>query len=99
MRFVLSFCLFVFSLMGKDELGGNPVYLWLSLYFCFVCCVDVVIRVLLVFGWLYSSGFLCVSSHYLILPRVSSREGNGNPTPVLLPGKSHGWRSLVGCSP
>ena len=22
-----------------------------------------------------------------------------NPTPVLLPGKSHGWRSLVGCSP
>ena len=30
-------------------------------------------------------------------------EGNGTPlqysTPVLLPGKSHGWRSLVGCSP
>ena len=24
-------------------------------------------------------------------------EGNGTPTPVLLPGKSHGWRSLVGC--
>ena len=22
-----------------------------------------------------------------------------SPTPVLLPGKSHGWRSLVGCSP
>ena len=21
------------------------------------------------------------------------------PPPVLLPGKSHGWRSLVGCSP
>ena len=21
------------------------------------------------------------------------------PTPVLLPGKSHGWRSLMGCSP
>ena len=35
-------------------------------------------------------------------------EGNSNPlqrrrrwhpTPVLLPGKSHGWQSLVGCSP
>ena len=26
-------------------------------------------------------------------------EGTGDPTPVLLPGKSHGWRSLVGCSP
>ena len=22
-----------------------------------------------------------------------------NPTAVLLPGKSHGWRSLVGCGP
>ena len=22
-----------------------------------------------------------------------------HPTPVLLPGKSHGWRILVGCSP
>ena len=32
-------------------------------------------RVLLVVGWcciLFSSGFLCVSFHYLILPRVSS---------------------------
>ena len=26
------------------------------------------------------------------------REGNA-PTPVLLPGESHGWRSLVGFSP
>ena len=26
-------------------------------------------------------------------------EGNGNPTPVFLPGKSHGWTSLVGYSP
>ena len=26
-------------------------------------------------------------------------EGNGTPTPVFLPGKSNGWRSLVGCSP
>ena len=29
----------------------------------------------------------------------SPGEGNGNPTPVLLPGKSHGWRSLMGYSP
>ena len=33
-------------------------------------------------------------SYFLLLePRDHS------PTPVLLPGKSHGWRSLVGCSP
>ena len=25
--------------------------------------------------------------------------GTWQPTPVLLPGKSHGWRGLVGCSP
>ena len=29
----------------------------------------------------------------------SPEEGNGNRTPVLLPGNSHGQRSLVGCSP
>ena len=30
---------------------------------------------------------------------LSSREKAMHPTPVLLCGKSHGWRSLVGCSP
>ena len=29
----------------------------------------------------------------------SPGEGNGNPAPISLPGKSHGQRSLVGCSP
>ena len=29
----------------------------------------------------------------------SVRRRQWQPTPVLLPGKSHGWRSLVGCSP
>ena len=27
------------------------------------------------------------------------RRRQWHPTPVFLPGKSHGWRSLVGCSP
>ena len=27
------------------------------------------------------------------------RKRQWHPTPVLLPGKSHGWRSLEGCSP
>ena len=30
---------------------------------------------------------------------VSNRRRQWHPTPVLLPGKSHGRRSLVGCSP
>ena len=29
----------------------------------------------------------------------SVRRRQWHPTPVLLPGKSHGWRSLEGCSP
>ena len=32
-------------------------------------------------------------------PNISSRRRQWHPTPVLLPGKSHGQRSLVGCSP
>ena len=31
--------------------------------------------------------------------RGSTWRRQWHPTPVLLPGKSHGWRSLVGCSP
>ena len=30
---------------------------------------------------------------------LDTREKQWQPTPVLLPRKSHGWRSLVGCSP
>ena len=41
---------------------------------------------------------ICISrSIYDLL--VTLRRRRWHPTPVLLPGKSHGWRSLVGCSP
>ena len=37
---------------------------------------------------------------YTFLPSSPGpRRRQWQPTPVLLPGKSHGWRSLVGCSP
>ena len=32
-------------------------------------------------------------------PIAAFQRRQWHPTPVLLPGKSHGWRSLVGCSP
>ena len=46
----------------------------------------------------------CMLSHsvtsYSLQPhRPQCRRRRWRPTPVLLPGKSHGWRSLVGCSP
>ena len=35
----------------------------------------------------------------ICIPVADSRRRQWHPTPVLLPGKSHGRRSLVGCSP
>ena len=62
--------------------------------------------------WLCSQGvaifsvtdFITLSSFWLYikccgLNCVSPRRRQWHPTPVLLPGKSHGWRSLVACSP
>ena len=31
--------------------------------------------------------------------QYNARRRQWHPTPILVPGKSHGWRSLVGCSP
>ena len=38
-------------------------------------------------------------SENLAIFHQSDQRRQWQPTPVLLPGKSHGWRSLVGCSP
>ena len=38
-------------------------------------------------------------SRDITLPIKVHRRRQWHPTPVLLPGKSHEWRSLVGCSP
>ena len=46
------------------------------------------------------SGLPLFSSFFLLLIMillVVIRRRQWHPTPVLLPGKSHGWRSLVGC--
>ena len=52
---------------------------------------------------LFSSSLLSainvVSSAYLKLFILLPRRRQWHPTLVLLPGKSHGWRTLVGCSP
>ena len=44
--------------------------------------------------WLFSAS---ATLYVLDYPYCQGRQWH--PTPVLLPGKSHGWRSLVGCSP
>ena len=42
---------------------------------------------------------VCMPSSGIAGSYGSSWRRQWHPTPVLLPGKSHGWRSLVGCSP
>ena len=36
---------------------------------------------------------------FIMVKYTKHQRRQQQPTPVLLPGKSHGWRSLVGCSP
>ena len=48
-------------------------------------------------GWTFVGKVM--SLLYNMLSRLVIGEGNGTPTPVLLPGNSHGRRSLIGCSP
>ena len=60
-----------------------------------------------IFSTLYcnlsESSYLRYVSHqsqiWISVPLLFIRRRQWHPTPVLLPGKSHGWRSLVGCSP
>ena len=45
-------------------------------------------------------GLFELRKHKIFCPSLSlEQRRRWHPTPVLLPGKSHGWRSLVGCSP
>ena len=48
-----------------------------------------------------SKEYACQAVDVSFIPRSGRcpREGNGKPTPVFFPGKSHGQKSLVGCSP
>ena len=50
------------------------------------------------FFYIYGNFFFIVDLKYKYNRRLSWRR-QWHPTPVLLPGKSHRWRSLVGCSP
>ena len=46
-----------------------------------------------------TASVLCFKCVHLIHSSCNRRRRRWHPTPELLPGKSHGWRSLVGCSP
>ena len=42
---------------------------------------------------------ICIADSLCCTVEANTRRRQWHPTPVLLPGKSHGWRRLVGCSP
>ena len=59
-------------------------------------------RRLVKYGGISEEGLLFPDTHvpfFLILPSLFWWRRRRDPTPVLSPGKSHGWMSLVGCSP
>ena len=75
MRFVLSFCLFFLGWARLSEVVILSDDDWICIFVLFVVWMKHLAQVA-TGGWvmlvLYSNGSLCVSSHYLISPRVSS---------------------------
>ena len=57
-------------------------------------CIYIFIGLLMRYAIHHSLKKYAFRQHYALYGRRQ-----WHPTPVLLPGKSHGWRSLVGCSP
>ena len=77
------------GLMDFKWLQGNFLVSWTCfitwLWWCFHDCINLLM--------------LTKLCHVFYRFSVGSWRRQWHPTPVLLPGKSHGWRSLVGCSP
>ena len=47
----------------------------------------------------HKGSWASLSLQVFTISQVIDQRRRWHPTPVLLPGKSHGWRSLVGCTP
>ena len=59
-----------------------------------------IFRSLIHFEFIFMYGFRDCSNFIFSHVAIQfTRRRQWHPTPVLLPGKSHGWRSLEGCSP
>ena len=83
-------CINVVCLLSLAEGHPSEWLLW-SLDFCFVLCHKI-LSVCCYFVWLLVAKYLCSTI-------LSEQRRQWHTTPELLPGKSHGRRSLVGCSP
>ena len=81
----------------KNILFMNIVFIvWAWKHFSSLYWPEIFKHTIASFPWHTSRG----QSTFLLYDFYSQvRRRQWHPTPVLLPGKSHGWRSLEGCSP
>ena len=90
-------CSFILICYHNGIQADFPVILW---FFIAYIRKNWHKKLTLFLRWLmYMSGASQVVPVVKNLPANAGGKGDGTPLPVLLPGKSHGWRSLVGCSP
>ena len=86
-------------------MSGNKHGLWMQkdLHLNFRWISNILLANCIIFLSYFS--YLWHRDKHIDYSRILGRSNDTNqrrqwhPTPVLLPGKSHGWRSLVGCSP
>ena len=68
-----------------------------------LCCNLILMSQASLLLWTPQKHVLIIPSFHtlacMLHPRFLHLRRQWQPTPVFLPGKSHGWRSLVGCSP
>ena len=74
---------------------------WIFLLFLTLNCLSLIEEPLYSIIQMLSQYFLWIFFFlfFFYLLNCFYRRRQWHPTPVLLPGKSHGWRSLVGCGP
>ena len=80
-------------------------FLQLSVIFFFPVKISLIFQILVIYCFI---DFNCMVKWFKLIPSaknnllllsVIQQRRQWHPTPVLLPGKLHGWRSLVGCGP
>ena len=88
----LSLFLIVFLRLSFENRRSRPYGVNIS-----YCTISTTYTFLIFFSWTVM--FLRIKGWEFVVLQLDTWRRQWHPTPVLLPGKSHGQRSLVGCSP
>jgi len=83
----------IYSLMNFKVYSSVLLTIWTLLYITSL-------ELFRLAWWSQGTVMYSIWQYFLLFLTLSSiQRRQWHPTPVLLPGKSHGWRSLEGCSP